>query len=205
VNLTRHQARDLVRRGPEVLEPPVRALLDRAGPLPEPVLKDLRREMSASHCDALPESMMEPLVLMQRARDVKMAQRMAAAGQGRGAILVAGTGHVRKDRGVPAYLALEAPSASTLAVAFLEVVEGADAPGDYAEDMGVAALPLDWVVFTAGAAREDPCAELRARIEKGRDAGRPVGGWLGPDGGPADAGTPDGGTSATKGEKEADL
>ncbi|HET9597999.1 MAG TPA: ChaN family lipoprotein [Anaeromyxobacteraceae bacterium] len=200
VNLTRDQAREVVRRGPDVLEAPVRELLEKAGPLPGPVLEDLRKEMAASHCGALPESMMEPMVVMQRARDVKMAQRTAAAADaaGGGAVLVAGAGHVRRDRGVPAYLALEAPSAPILAVAFLEVSADETEPGAYASDMGVPALPFDWVVFTPRAERDDPCEGLRARVEKGRDGGRPMGGWL-------DGGAPDAGRSGTKSDKEADL
>jgi uncharacterized iron-regulated protein len=205
VNLTRAQARDVVRRGPEVLDAPVRRLLDKAGPLPEAALQDLRKEMAASHCGALPESMMDPMVLMQRARDVKMAQRTAAAADavGGGAVLVAGAGHVRRDRGVPAYLALEAPSAPVLAVGFLEVSADAPEPADYAKDLGVPALPFDWVVFTPRAERQDPCEGLRARVQKGRDGGRPMGGWL--DGGVREGGAPDGAGWGTKGEKEADL
>jgi uncharacterized iron-regulated protein len=89
-----------------------------------------------------------------------MAERLVA-GQRDGAVLIAGAGHVRTDRGVPAYLATRVPDASVASVAFVEVASGAVAPADYAGRFGAARLPFDFVWFTARADDADPCARLR--------------------------------------------
>jgi uncharacterized iron-regulated protein len=200
VNLTRAQARDMVRRGAEALDPEVASLLERAGPLSAGALASLKREMAESHCGELPDRMLEPMVVMQRARDAKMAQRTAAAAarQG-GGVLVAGTGHARKDRGVPAFLALEAPGRPVVSIAFVEAFPEGREPADYAKELGVAALPFDWVVFTARAEREDPCEGLRERVRGAHDGGKPPGSWLG------DGGRPDAAHPATTEEKETSL
>jgi hypothetical protein len=83
---------------------------------------------------------------------------MLAAGDG--AVLIAGSGHVRTDRGVPIYLRARAASASIAALAPLEVREGWTRPEDYAAAFG-GTLPFDWVWFTPGMGDGDPCARLR--------------------------------------------
>jgi uncharacterized iron-regulated protein len=166
-NLTRKRAHEVVARGTTALAPRVGEILGRAGPLPEGVARALREEMSESHCGQLPESMLEPMVLMQRARDAQLAERLLDAAGTRGAVLVAGAGHVRTDRGVPTYLAREAPSRTSLAVAFLEVSLEKRDPGDYGDEFGSATLPFDYVIFTPAAAREDPCLLLRKHHPRG--------------------------------------
>jgi len=160
VNLTRKQAREVVSRGVDALTPAVRALLEREGPLPEEEARKLRVEMDESHCKELPGSMLDPMVLMQRARDATMATRLAEAARPAG-VLVLGTGHARLDRGVPAHLALVAPGRRSVSVAFLEVDPEKRTPGAYAADFHAGGLPFDYVVFTPAAAREDPCESLR--------------------------------------------
>jgi hypothetical protein len=148
----------------------VRAWLDREGPPREEVLAALREEMSESHCGELPASMIDPLLLAQRARDARMAERMVTAGEGRGAILVAGAGHVRRDRGVPTYLAREAGGKSVVSVAFQEVKADAQTPDEHAEWYGTEAQPFDYVVFTPAVDREDPCEKMRQHMAKKRSA-----------------------------------
>jgi uncharacterized iron-regulated protein len=104
------------------------------------------------------------MVAAQRARDAQMAERMVAA-QRDGTVLIAGAGHVRSDRGVPAYLATRAPGTTVATVAFVEVAAAHAAPAAYAERFGVARLPFDFVWFTARADDVDPCARMR----RGRD------------------------------------
>jgi uncharacterized iron-regulated protein len=166
-NLARERAHDVVAHGTAALAPRVGEILDRAGPLPEELARALREEMAESHCGQLPESMLEPMVLMQRARDAQLAERLLHAGKTSGAVLVAGAGHVRSDRGVPAYLAREAPPKTSLAVAFLEVSPQKRQPDDYGDGFGARTLPFDYVVFTPAAAREDPCLRLRRHHPRG--------------------------------------
>ncbi len=164
-NLARPRAREVASRGTSALSPRVREILERAGTPSEEATRSLREEMKEVHCGELPESMLDPLVLMQRARDAQLAERVLSAADVRGAILVAGAGHVRKDRGVPNYLAREAPARRALAMAFLEVSPGRDAPSDYADEFGSGPLPFDYVAFTPATEREDPCRGMH-RHEK---------------------------------------
>lgn len=166
-NLPRAQMKAIVSKGAAGLEAPLRSRLSRDEPLPPEVLEGLRKEMRESHCGELPEVMLDPLVLAQRARDAQMALRMAEAGAERGAVLVTGNGHARIDRGVPAALARELPGRRIVSVAFLEVDADAQDPAAQMaailKDLGAKTFPFDYAVFTPGAERGDPCEALRAR------------------------------------------
>ncbi len=163
-DLSRERARDVVRDGVSVLEPPVRAMLERQRPLPDPVLKAYRQEMYESHCKQLPESMLDPMVLMQRARDAEIAYHVVEAGKERGAVLIAGSGHTRDDRAVPAFIRQEAPGRSVVALGFLEVAPGEVSPEQYASGFATGKLPFDYVGFTVRAEREDPCKDIEKKI-----------------------------------------
>jgi uncharacterized iron-regulated protein len=158
-NLPRKEIQAVVRRGAGALPAAVRARIDRQGPLSPEVGAAMREEMRDSHCGELPEPLLEPMVLGQRARDAQMAESLARLGE-RGGVLVTGAGHARRDRGVPAYL-LDA-GGRIVSVALLEVSAKRPRPADYAEDWGKGPLPFDWVIFTPRAERSDPCAGLRA-------------------------------------------
>ncbi len=123
--------------------------------LPPKLEAEWREEMRQSHCGALPERFLGPMVLAQRARDLRLATALLQAAGKDGAILVTGAGHARTDRGVPTILARQAPQRTTLAVAFVEVRPDAVTPEAYGR------FPYDFVVFTPATAREDPCRELR--------------------------------------------
>jgi uncharacterized iron-regulated protein len=160
-NLPRDLSREVVREGRGALPESLRERLARDEPLPEAEAAALRKEMADSHCGVLPESLLDPLALAQRARDAQMAERIEAAARGPGAVLVAGSGHTRSDRGIPRHVGRDTPSLAVLSVAFLEVSPRDLDPAAYAEAYGTAALPFDWVVFTPAAERTDPCAGLR--------------------------------------------
>jgi uncharacterized iron-regulated protein len=167
-NMTRAQTKELVMKGRDALDEGLRVRLARDEPIPESMLAELREEMKESHCGEMPEAMLEPLVLAQRARDARMAERMVAAGAERGAILITGKGHARTDRGVPAVVAKDAPGRKVLAVGFFEVDPAATTPDGYVERWGKAPLPFDFVVFTPGVERDDPCEGLKERMERKR-------------------------------------
>jgi uncharacterized iron-regulated protein len=132
--------------------------LDR--PLASPMKVAMEAEMRESHCGKLPEAMLAGMVTAQRARDATMADRLLAAA-GDGAVLIAGAGHVRTDRGVPIYLDARAPGTTIASVAFVEVATGRTAATEYAERFGVARLPFDYVWFTSRADEVDHCARFR--------------------------------------------
>jgi uncharacterized iron-regulated protein len=170
-NLPRDQVKALVKTGPAALTPAVRERLEREGPFPDDVRDVLRKEMSESHCGELPASMLDPLILAQRARDVQMAEALLGADDdGRGAVLVAGAGHVRTDWGIGALLARASPSRKVVSVAMIEAGEGLRTPQDYARELGVARPPFDYMVFTPRAEREDQCEKLRQHQKKVRAA-----------------------------------
>ncbi len=172
-NLSRSAAREVMKKGAEALPEDARDWLARS---PEPTaaeLEQLKREMAENHCGELPEALVKPLVQAQRARDAQLAVRTATAGRERGALLVAGDGHARHDRGVPAWLARELPGTSVVAVGHLEVKAGLQHPDDYAAEYG-AALPFDFVIFTPAAEREDPCLELRKKMDARKAGSEPA-------------------------------
>jgi uncharacterized iron-regulated protein len=170
-NLSRPELQDLRSKGREALDEGIRARLARDEPIPEATLAALRAEMEESHCGELPESMLDKLVLVQRARDARMAERMTTAGATRGAVLVSGKGHARTDRGATAVVAKDAPGRRVVAVAFTEVQAGEEDPASYLEDEDAKApAPFDFVVFTPRTEREDPCEAMRAHMERKRAA-----------------------------------
>ena len=73
--------------------------------LPGPALKAQQQAIRLGHCEMLPETQIRPMTRVQIARDVAMAQTIAAAAaQGKTVLLLAGSGHVQPDIGVPQHL-----------------------------------------------------------------------------------------------------
>ncbi|HUL58555.1 MAG TPA: ChaN family lipoprotein [Anaeromyxobacteraceae bacterium] len=165
-NLSRKEGRDVVTKGPEGVPAELRPILARDEPLPPEFAESLRREMRESHCGELPEKHVEPMVLAQRARDARMAERLVAAAGPDGAILVTGAGHAREDHGVPVHVARLAQGRSVASIAVVEVVDGQQLPSEYAADYGASTLPFDFVVFTPRQDREDPCEGFREHMKK---------------------------------------
>ena len=135
--------------------------------MPAPLAQSLEEELVAAHCGHLPAVAVPRMALAQRARDAEMAERVLVAARGDGAVLIAGAGHVRNDRGVPRDVArLDAAAGgartpTTIAsVAFVEVEASRAAPAAYAERWHAASLPFDYVWFTPRASDDDPCAAM---------------------------------------------
>lgn len=167
--LDRDVTREVARGGADALgEDKARALrLDR--PIPQAMRAEMRDEIHYSHCEQLPEQMLDPMVSVTLAKDAVMAARLieGAALPDRGsAVLIAGDGHVRADRGVPWHLAGFAPDASVVTVGIVEVVAGRDGPADYAEIFDGTVLPYDFVWFTPRVDDEDPCEVFAEQLRK---------------------------------------
>ena len=156
-NLAQGDAKALVKQGISALPGArVKALrLERAFPaaLEAPLLDELR----ASHCGQLPDKLLPAMALAQHARDAQMAQVMVKAAATDGAVLIAGGGHAQLERGVPYYLAFDAPGASIKSLLFREVRHGDTDPKHYATDEG----RFDYLWFTPRATDEDPCAAFK--------------------------------------------
>src|SRR5262245_41766288 len=118
----------------------------------------LTTEIREAHCGHFPADRVDGMVLAQRTRDSALAESLLGGSDG--AVLIAGTGHVRNDRGVPMYLRLQMPDATIATLAPLEVREAWTEPADYAAPYG-GTLPFDWVWFTPWMNDDDPCAGFR--------------------------------------------
>ncbi|WP_029059731.1 ChaN family lipoprotein [Stappia stellulata] len=169
----RADRRVLAREGMESLGGEKIAVLALENPLGVAEDARLLDTLFDGHCGLMPRAALTPLVAVQRLRDAVLADAMIAAGTGRadGAVLIAGAGHVRKDFGVPRYLAWREAASDVVSVAFVEVREAAAMPSDYVTvgDGGGALYDYVWFTPGRGAARGDPCAELEKRFEKARE------------------------------------
>lgn len=107
-------------------------------------------EIDLGHCGVLPARLWPALARGQFARDAAMAHVLSQQAS-RGAVLLAGNGHVRRDLGVPRWLQRQGTPAA-LVVGFIERGTPPEPAGRY-----------DAVVFTAPAERPDPCEAFKAR------------------------------------------
>lgn len=137
--------------------------LDR--PLPAAAGESLARELRLSHCGHASERMITGMTAAQRARDARMAEALLTGGTRDGAVLIAGAGHVRADRGVPTYLAARGPGLRVAALAFVEVQPSRAGPEAYADRFD-GRLPFDYVWFTPRMDDDDPCDRFRRTLER---------------------------------------
>ncbi|MEF2551928.1 ChaN family lipoprotein [Aurantimonas sp. A2-1-M11] len=125
---------------------------------------DLADTIRTAHCGLMPEGAIGQMALVQRARDGALADAMVEAAEDSGsAVLIAGSGHVRKDWGVPNILAERDPDAATVAVQMVEVSDSESEAADYGLT-SEAPAPYDYTIFTPRSDIADHCAELRARM-----------------------------------------
>lgn len=158
-NLPRDRIREAVRSGPASVPEPARSRLALEQPLAAEVRAAMATDIADAHCNMLPQSLLPGMVFAQRLRDAVMADSLLAAG-GEGAVLIAGNGHVRNDRGVPLHLGARAPERSVATLAFIEVDAKRSSPRDYE-------LPFDFVWFTPRVDDIDHCERMR-RARGGR-------------------------------------
>lgn len=159
-NLSRKDAFRVATEGTDaVLGHAAAADLLRGRPLPDSARSRLEAVLDAGHCGKAPAHILPGMVAAQRARDAVMAQVLLDAGS-RGAVLIAGNGHVRRDFGVPHYLGGSAIAGDMLVVGILESRDGQDEAAQYHRS---GEPEYDLIVFTTRREREDPCASLRFR------------------------------------------
>ncbi len=130
------------------------------------LLNALNEELKTSHCNMLPDDMLETMQGVQRYRDAVMADQMLAAGRRSGAVLIAGSGHVRRDRGVPWYISGRDPDATIVSVMMIEVTEEAAFAEDLIPEDPWEKPAADYVWFTPRHKRPDPCKELKKHMAK---------------------------------------
>lgn len=125
-------------------------------------------EIEEAHCGLMPAAARGGMAYAQRYRDGHLADAVISAAGPGGAVLIAGNGHVRSDRGVPWYLAHLAPGRPVLAVIFTETGDAGQSPPEYVPRGPGGTPATDWIVLTPGNPKRDPdpCAGLRAAFEK---------------------------------------
>lgn len=160
-SLDRGDVMAIGQRGTAALDPAFVAEHRLAEPSVDAPAEALREEMRQAHCSMLPESMLDAMVLVQRARDATLASQVQAAlARASSVVLITGNGHARKDRGVPRYLE-RAYGVASRVLALLEVQPNVREIQGLAPDDARGALPYDDVWLTPRASDEDPCASLR--------------------------------------------
>ena len=110
------------------------------------------REIDRGHCGALPAALWPRMAQAQLARDAVMADLLRRHATLGGLVLLAGNGHVRRDLGVPRWLAGNEWPSRLFVLGLLEHDDTQTPPGAF-----------DVTVRTATAERPDPCAEFRSR------------------------------------------
>ena len=148
-NLSTAQARRLVRAdAADVLGAARTHELQLDGPLPAALQPAQQREVDAGHCGQLPAALLPGMARAQVARDAVMADTLLHHAA-RGAVLLAGNGHVRRDIGVPRWLTARGRP-GVWSVGFLERQNAAELSDAF-----------DAVVVTAAARRAiDPCTPV---------------------------------------------
>ncbi len=147
-NVSRADAARVVRSGlTAVFTGEEIARLGLAAPLAPDLVAAQTAVLDAGHCGNFPKAMLPGMLRAQAARDAVMAAALVPYAA-RGAVLIAGNGHVRKDVGVPRWLG--ADPAGLVSVGYLETPEAAP-------------TPFDRVVTVAPTVRPDPCADATVR------------------------------------------
>jgi uncharacterized iron-regulated protein len=149
-NLSRSDAEKVVQNGyAAVFDPTTLATLGLDTGIEPDWQAAQEREIDTGHCHALPTTMLPALAQAQFARDGVMAAILRAHAA-EGVVLLAGTGHVRRDIGVPRWLD-PALRARVFSVGYVE-------NGDVTP-----AAAFDAVVYGAPATRTPPCAQFEKR------------------------------------------
>jgi uncharacterized iron-regulated protein len=114
----------------------------------------LEEEIFEGHCRLLPKDHVKTMIPVQRARDAAMALAWSRLHKQGKSIFIVGSGHARKDFGIPWYLERLKPGIKIHSIGMNETGAKAD-PGVF-----------DQVITTEGVKREDPCAGLKEKFSK---------------------------------------
>jgi len=163
-NFDRQEMMVIARKGDIELPLKIKRLLDNNVLSAEQVAES-RKEIEGSHCGMINEQMTTTMMLVQRAKDARMAQAILDNDRVDTRVLVAGSGHVRNDRGVPFYLPGKGKENNLLTIAWAEVQEQANDAEDYASYWGARKIPFDVVWFTPRFDRTDPCVQFRQHMK----------------------------------------
>lgn len=121
-------------------------------PLPAAQQAEREAHQLEVHCDMLPQQLLSGMVQAQRLRDAAFSRTALQALEDTGGpvVVITGSGHARRDWGMPAVLAIAAPEVTVASLGQLE-----------AQPEGAA--PFDTWLVAEPAPRDDPCAAFAAQ------------------------------------------
>jgi uncharacterized iron-regulated protein len=114
----------------------------------------LEEEIFVGHCRLLPKDHVKTMIPVQRARDAAMALAWSRLHKKGRTVFIVGSGHARKDFGIPWYLERLKPGIKVYSIGMNET--GAESE----------AAAFDQIITTAAVPRDDPCAGLKEKFSK---------------------------------------
>ena len=133
--------------------------------LPPVLVEDLQNQIVTGHCNMMPRSATMPMVRIQRLRDAVMAENVLKSAPPHGAILIAGSGHVRLDRGVPWYI--RQSGKKMVSVVMAEAQEDAlENPLELISEAPKGYHIADYIWITPRTQREYPCLQFKKFMKR---------------------------------------
>jgi uncharacterized iron-regulated protein len=152
------------KQGEAAVPPEERMRLKLDVPLPANQQDAILTELEASHCGMMPKTAIAGMAFAQRLRDATLADVALKAHVTYGsAIVMAGNGHVRGDRGIAWYIRQREPGIKVVTVALVEVEDGKTDPAAYVPRDPEGRPAVDYVVFTPKHVRPDPCDAFKKK------------------------------------------
>ena len=123
------------------------------------LMTDLDDQIRSSHCQMLPKDMVRPMSNLQVIKDDLMAKQLISKSPTAKAYLIAGNGHVRRDRGVPAHLQFMKQDN----IFVLGLIEESSEPDEWELFSTFDAM---WITEGLGKTMDDYCKGLKERFQK---------------------------------------
>lgn len=158
-NIERRKLINIIRQNNSELPTETEQLMTQVS-LTHDMENSLQKEIVESHCGMIDLETAKPMMQGQYIRDATMALSLLNSDAGK-RVLIAGNGHVRKDRGVPQYLSSRDKEARIITVSMREVEHDRVDIASYQTRWEAKKFPFDYVWFTARAVREDPCLDFK--------------------------------------------
>ena len=175
--LDRNVTKKIAREGTDAMGEERAATLMLKQPIAENMRDGMRQVIFDSHCQQLPESMLDPMLSVTLAKDAVMADRMIESRGPQGAdvaVLIAGGGHVRGDWGVPFHLNRRASNTRIVTVGLIEVEKDVLDPAAHAAHYD-GAIPFDFIWFTPRVDDNDPCEAYAEQLKRMREGQQETG------------------------------
>ncbi|PPC84926.1 MAG: hypothetical protein CTY31_07520 [Hyphomicrobium sp.] len=164
-DVPRATIRKVAREGQSALSDDERTRLHLDRPLEDKLNEASLSEIETAHCGVMPKSAFGGMAYAQRYRDASLADAVIRGVDAHGvAILIAGTGHVRSDRGVPWYIRQSDTNKAMISVMMVEVEDGNAEPASYAPRDPGGRPAADYLILTPRTVRPDPCETMRAKM-----------------------------------------